>query len=1086
MKWLRRPERSDVSKAPVPGQINIGTTLNVVQGGDQHVHHYPTAAGFRLHPLVGASRENPTSLRGRPSQLLIARNQVVDFIGRQNELAYLQDWLAAPHRSAALLLHGGAGAGKTRLATEFAERSAREGWSVLVAQRADGPPPLLEVAGAANRLIIIDYAERWPRTDLLEILASSHAGTTRVLLLARSAKSWWNELRHPLREHGVHVDIAPLNDLASTTAGRQEVFAAACSSFARAYRTTAAGLEPAGVVNDSRYRSVLMIHMAALAAVDARASRCESPAVPGALSAYLLDREYAHWAALRDGHRVTSTTLTLTRAAFLATLVGPMSRTDGVRLLRRSGLARDDAAAEQILDDHRICSPPADDAQVLEPLAPDRLGEDFLSRSLNCGRSDEFADPWAVDVSARILTDGGALRPRAATVLAEAGKRWSHVRSHINASLRQVPHTLLDLGGAALLTVAEIADVPLLAAAAAVLPDRDAEFDAAAARITERLTAHRLEHTDDPVDRARLWAKLGKRLSNAHDYERASAQTQAAITQYRLLIEHGGHGFSPDLAAALHDSGTQFAGLGQADAALAATTEAAAIRESLADQRPDKYGPEFAASLDNLAVDLTQVGRFDAALRTAERAMTVHERLAQLSDQHADGLAASAHNLGVHLARAGQAARAVAMTERAVDLYKTLATRDPRRHEASLAAALHDLGVLAQQSGRPSRGAATASAAVGIRARLAERNPAAFTPDLLTSLRGVASALSESGAHRGAVRASRQAVALATGLAAAKPEAHDADAAAALHNHAICLARAGDRHAAVAAARQAVTIRERLTRTCLRGYEQTLNDCLRENGVILHSRMRLQGSNTSPSDDPIVRRLQRSFDAIWAENPAGGAHSRENLRVRLFRAGRITANLVTLIPAAAPVLSVPARDLDRCEASLARSLGNLSSRLAEADHRREALAAAEQAAESFLRLVSADNHHTTEFATALANLSLRLVDSGRPAQARDSARRAATVLDDRRGLDAVSILRVYSWVCRVTKGDLAAGLAAAVEARAICRELGRVEPQSFAAITRSVMELEASLLTDLGRDEESDAVRWSLASLPSRTLDQSA
>src|SRR5690348_16517323 len=109
-----------------------------------------------------------------PSRLLAARYQVVDFHGRDSELASLGAWRdnAAP-AVAVRLVHGPGGQGKTRLAARFTQASRQAGWLVCTARHSStlgtsggpgaepGPGP-----GARGLLVVIDYAERWPTTDL--------------------------------------------------------------------------------------------------------------------------------------------------------------------------------------------------------------------------------------------------------------------------------------------------------------------------------------------------------------------------------------------------------------------------------------------------------------------------------------------------------------------------------------------------------------------------------------------------------------------------------------------------------------------------------------------------------------------------------------------------------------------------------------------------------------------------------------------------------------------------------------------------------------------------------------------------------
>src|SRR5690349_6942028 len=119
-------------------QVNRGDRVYSVQGGDLHIHHHVNTRSCAVHRFVDSAPADTTALRGQPSQLLLARNQVVPFIEREREVERLDDWLLLPDRMSALLVHGPGGIGKTRLAAEFARRWNGK-WTVLVAQLGDHP-----------------------------------------------------------------------------------------------------------------------------------------------------------------------------------------------------------------------------------------------------------------------------------------------------------------------------------------------------------------------------------------------------------------------------------------------------------------------------------------------------------------------------------------------------------------------------------------------------------------------------------------------------------------------------------------------------------------------------------------------------------------------------------------------------------------------------------------------------------------------------------------------------------------------------------------------------------------------------------
>ena len=275
----------------------------------------------------------PVPQGAAPSALLNARYQVVDFIGRDDELRDSAAWRDEPGSALRVrLLHGQGGQGKTRLAAEFAARSARAGWTVGQVRhlsdtsRLAKPIPTGRLRAAAGLLLVLDYAERWPVQDLIDCLISYQAGVrgdkrtvpVRVLLLARPAGGWWQGVRAALQEHdltaarSVHdltatVTADQLVPLVPAPADRQLLFDAARDRFAAMleFTGTTSIARPPKLDTDPEFGRALTVQMAALAAVDAAIAGAIPPAEAADLSTYLLDRERPALAevARQDPHR---------------------------------------------------------------------------------------------------------------------------------------------------------------------------------------------------------------------------------------------------------------------------------------------------------------------------------------------------------------------------------------------------------------------------------------------------------------------------------------------------------------------------------------------------------------------------------------------------------------------------------------------------------------------------------------------------------------------------------------------------------------------------------------------------------------
>jgi hypothetical protein len=124
------------------------------------------------------------------------------------------------------------------------------------------------------------------------------------------------------------------------------------------------------------------------------------------------------------------------QAVYVATLTGPLNHRDGVATLR---LAKVESPEEpgQLLRDHALCYPPQEEGNYLEPLYPDRLGEDFIALNTPGHDNDIYpADPWTSEALAHLLPsfyDKNISRSSwavaAMNMLTEIGSRWPHIAS---------------------------------------------------------------------------------------------------------------------------------------------------------------------------------------------------------------------------------------------------------------------------------------------------------------------------------------------------------------------------------------------------------------------------------------------------------------------------------------------------------------------------------------------------------------------------------------------------------------------------------------------------------------------------------
>ncbi|WFE20287.1 tetratricopeptide repeat-containing protein [Solwaraspora sp. WMMD937] len=769
--------------------------------GDQHITIYEQRPAYRVERWQPPRPPDPRTLVNQPSMLLAANNQVVPFTAlRDADRAELAAWRDDPARGVAVrLMHGPGGQGKTRLAAQFGADSIAAGWAVAVARHrsqlaADDPPEATEVTGR-GLLVIIDYAERWPAEDLRDLLKDRllrQSVPTRLLLLARPESTLW-PYQHDLTTLGYAADVTALTPAADSPANRQRIFTEAADRFAYAYGIDGSSIrQPADLATEEAYRQILVIHMAALVAVDAAARQRTAPTGDRDLSAYLLRREVDHWHKLYEQRASFVTTpQVLSRTVCTATMTRPLDYGDGLAALTVAGVCAPDAA-DQVLTDHAVCYPPAKPDKVLEPLYPDRLGEDLIALRLPGHKvAGSPTDPWSSGAITRLITgtdpDGAGQPPWSAaalTMLVEATIRWPHLASRLlSPLLRDRPELAVAAGGTVLTRIADVdaLDTAALEAIEPHLPQGlHVGLAIAKAAITKRLTIHRLTTADEPT-RAWLLATLGYQLSEAGRRDEALTATTEAADIYRRLATVNPAAYEPNLAMSLNNLSLNLSDLGRRDEALDATDEAVTIRRRLATVNPAAYEPDLATSLNNLSVMLSNLGRRDEALDATDEAVTIRRRLATVNPAaYEPDLATSLNNLSVMLSNLGWREEALTATTEAVGIYRRLAQTNAAAYEPDLATSLNNLGIRLSNLGRRDEALDATDEAVTIRRRLATVNPAAYEPDLAMSLNNLGIWLSDLGRRDEAVDATDEAVTIRRRLATVNPAAYEPDLAMSL------------------------------------------------------------------------------------------------------------------------------------------------------------------------------------------------------------------------------------------------------------------------------------------------------------------
>jgi tetratricopeptide (TPR) repeat protein len=1070
-----------------------GASVYAVLHGD--IHLVDGHLAYRVEPFALTPRlVDPVQARRQPSRLLAAENRVVPFAGRADELRRLATWRDDPLPGVSvMLLHGAGGQGKSRLAAQFAIESAQQRWTAWAAHHVSDPTAELVAApGETGQalVVVVEYAERWPADDLQLLLQNPmlrHPERARVLLVSRAAGGWWSALSQRLGRADIAVGAAlDLPPLAGTEAARQTMFDSARDQFAGALGVSPEAVMVPQWLDDDGYDLALNLHMAALVAVDARSRGEELPADPVGLSAYLLDREHDYWQSLYDHDRaVTTSPRIMARVVYTATLVRSQPYDDAVAILERVDIAAG-SAARAALSNQAACYPPGDTGLVLEPLYPDRLGEDFVAlQTPGHAHAGYTPDPWAATVPARLLASAELpgdqpawIRP-GLTVLIETARRWPHVvERQLAPLLARQPEVALLAGGA---TLARLAGIPgisahLLAAIEAHLPSgRDVDLDVGAVAIAQRITEGRLSVPADDATRAGLYAGLGDRQANVGLHRQALQSSGEALGIYRRLAQIDPDAYQGPLSRSLHSVGIALSDLGRHEEALACAEEVVGIDRQLSERDRASYLPGLALSLSHLSIYLSNLGRWHEAVAPAAEAVSISRSLAGTeADTYLPDLAFALEGLGTRWLELARPDLAEELTREAVTLYRQLADSDPGAHLPGLSASVHNLGSELTDLGRIEDALACSEETVAIDRQLAAANPGAYLPDLAMSLSNLSCDLGDMGRYEDAVARAEESLAIRRRLADAAPVAYLPTVAHAVHNLAVWLSCINSRKDALTAAEEAVSIYRPLAEANSAVYLPELAGSLRSLSTRSSDLGHHEDAQAAAAEAVRISRLLTERDA--AVYLPDLARSLENIARPLSNLGRLDEAIAC---------AEKACDIDRILArespasflpAFASSLNNLGERLSEAGRHEDAGTVLREAVSIYRPLVE-DNPLGWHFnlAEALANLGVQLSELRQHEDAIATLEEAVGLYRSLAGIspaaglpDLAHGLRDYASALAYGQERLSAAFDAIQEAIDIYRPLAEQWPAPFGLELQRATEISADVLKNLGRPSSPD------------------
>jgi hypothetical protein len=569
----------------------------------------PIAEAAELQSLAESATlaRRPRSL----PELLRPQAETVRFVGRDEQLAEFRAWCQGDGVTARLLV-GPGGQGKTRLARELGRLLAAEGW-VVAQLKDDARVEDYRVLGQVSErlLLIMDYADTRPGSvaEVMRVLEEdTHKTPVRILLIARSAGEWWEQLPASASAYISLLSGAAVIRLADTLPARRDAYTTAASDLAAGlYRLAdyasvnwaaiARGL-PAPDLSDPRLASPLTLQLRVLTDLLAAQPGVEVRDSGQPVEALFLQHELRYWTrtAARRPLLAELGPDELGDAVAAATLTRAATRERAIELLGSvPGLGGVEQRTKAALAGWLSDLYPAGSGSYWGALEPDRLGEYLVSARIR-------REPAFLAAFLTVLSTEEAVR--ALTVLARAAAQ----------PVCPCPDLLAQVS-----------------ALIAVRPERLAVASALVATQSEN-PDFLVEALSKLATRSDLSPELLERLSMAFPAQTASLAEPAvnvagslihadrkAVRRSVLSGSRTRSAAEADLARACHNYAHRLMGLGRWDEAIRPAREAIRLYRRLGRRDPGQFRPLLAGSLDNLATALfaaVRIGESTAPIGT--------------------------------------------------------------------------------------------------------------------------------------------------------------------------------------------------------------------------------------------------------------------------------------------------------------------------------------------------------------------------------------------------------------------------------------------------------------------------------------
>ncbi|MER5200836.1 tetratricopeptide repeat protein [Streptomyces sp. NPDC002755] len=753
----------------------------LADAGFRELVHRHTKWGAQLEPAEFADGAEATPLVPRSvASLLHPRAESVRFSGRRELLAEMTEWSTEGDDVSLAVLTGVGGAGKSRIARELGHRLTAIRYAIVHLTRQENAHHHRMLARTtAPVLLVVDYAEsrvEQVRSLLNELVRRPRGIPFRVLLIARAAGRWWDEVRESspetadLAERARHWSITGTESLGM---GAREAFRTAVTDLARGV----AKLGFPTVVSTSTdtelhrsLRTVLEIHMAALASLLAPHA---ATTVRDAQDT-LLRHEAAYWRKTSQKAPLSGLgDAALRNAVVTATLVGPVPRDRAHALLTHVPRLGDqpEAVRRAVADWLRDLypRPQAGDGDTWQwgTLEPDPLGE-YLVGSQVVGEPEIFL---------RLVEELGDEEMVNALLVLSRATAWSDgLPDVLRTAVRTAPGMLAPRLVSAARRSAEpallIGALDVILAEGLLLPEQMLDLAQRtpvltqaladwSVRLMRRLTEIAEDRSaDDPVQRAGALFNLTTRLLAAKRREEGLVTATSALA----LLDT-----APNvpvwLRGLLLDQRAQaLYALDRAEESVVEGEKALAELSGWRKDDPDDSPVSLAGVLNNLSYGLAATGRLDEALDKAQASVDMRRELVSRNAEAGPDLARSLNTLSRHHSRAGNLDAALTAARESLHVRRAAAEDSPDAFLTELESSLSHLAEILIAIGDFTDARDTFREAASVRRQLDPSNPGARQRDYVRTLLKLAELSRAADAREEAMEIADEAVTLARRL----------------------------------------------------------------------------------------------------------------------------------------------------------------------------------------------------------------------------------------------------------------------------------------------------------------------------------